>query len=316
MRDSKSIVAWAPASVGNAIVGFDIMGFAVECLGDRVQATKIDPKSDARFPQVVIEAIEGVDGALLPTKAHLNSAGAAALKLLEDQRADFGLRLTIQKGIPLASGLGGSGASAVAGAMVANAFLKVPLCKEEVVPYALFGESVACGSAHGDNVVPSLLGGLRLIHPKGKNFELPLPEDLWTVLVHPKIKVETRVARQILQPHLSLSQYVAQTGHLAASLYALFKKDKALLKEFMKDELIEPQRAHLIDGFAEVQGRALDAGAICCSISGSGPTLFAWTDLPQSAEEIQRAMMTAFKDRQVDCRGWISKISGEGARIL
>ncbi|HEX6886432.1 MAG TPA: homoserine kinase, partial [Planctomycetota bacterium] len=249
-----------------------MLGFAVEALGDRVTATR------TAEPGVRIAAVRGVAGEL-PREPGRNTAGRACEALLARAAAGFGVALELDKGIPLASGLGGSAASAVAAVVATNALLERPLPLAELLEPALAGEAVATGGGRAfDNVAPSLLGGLVLTvgSAEPRPTRLPVPPGVVAVLVHPRIAVVTAQARAILRREVPLADHVAQCANLAGFVTACHSGDLALLAASFRDVVIEPQRAGLVPGFAAAQAAALAAGALGCSISGAGPTTFAW----------------------------------------
>jgi len=300
--------AFAPASVGNAAVGFDLLGFAVEGPGDTVHASRCEPHG------VLIDDIRGTV-TNLPRDPEKNTAGQAVLALLAGQQADFGVRLEIEKGIPLGSGLGGSAASATAALVAVNALLDQPLSRRELYPYALAGEAVASGSAHGDNVGPQLLGGLVLASP-AQLFSLPLPEGLIAVVVHPDHIVETRAAREVLQTGFRIEEIVAQQTRLGLFLAGCYQNDLDLIRAGLADGLIEPRRAGLIPGFFDVKQAALDHGALGASISGAGPSVFGWFVERQAAEQAGRDMVCAFNQHGLAAKALVSELDAPGARLL
>lgn len=302
--------AFAPATVGNVGVGFDILGHAFGVIGDRVRAER------AANPGVRIRAITGVAGPL-PLEPDRNTAGQAVLSLVRATEPPFGIELTIEKGIPLGSGLGGSAASAVAAVVAANALLDEPLPATGLLTHAIAGEAVASGSRHADNIAPALFGGLVLTvgidHPRVK--QIPVPPTVRCVLLRPHMFLATQQARGILTRLVDLSDVVWQTANLAGFLAGCYTNDLALIREAFEDVMIEPQRAKLIPGFPAAKRAALAAGALGCSISGAGPAVFAWSEESQ-AEAVREAMRAAFRAEGVDCDHWIAPIGGDGARIV
>jgi homoserine kinase len=307
---SQSSVAFAPATVGNVGIGFDILGHTFPAIGDRVRATR------TAQPGVRIVAITGVAGEL-PVEAASNTAGMAVLSLAESLALPFGIELAIEKGIPLGSGLGGSAASAVAAVVAVNELLDQPLSRLELLKHAIEGEAVASGSRHADNIAPSLFGGLVLTvgidMPRIK--QIPVPAGIRCVLVHPQLYLSTREARLILNPTVKLSDVVWQTANLAGFLAGCYTNDLALIRDAFEDVLIEPQRAHLIPGFADVRRSAMEEGALGCSISGAGPSVFAWSEESLS-QPICRAMVRAFARHDLDCDQWTAEIGNIGAHVL
>ena len=302
--------AFAPASVGNVAVGFDILGHTVAALGDWVTVTRREA------PGVAIRSITGTVTDL-PLDAEKNTAGMAALALQRELELPFGFDLEVVKGIPLGSGLGGSAASAVAAVVAAAALVDRPLDRTQLLKFAMQGEAVASGSVHVDNIAPSLFGGLVLTvgvdNPHVK--QIPVPESVRCVLVHPHMVLATREARAILGKTITLSDSIWQQANLAGFLAGCFTSDLPLIRESLLDVIIEPQRQVLIPGFRAVKQAALDAHALGCSISGAGPTVFAWAE-EQDAERVREGMVAAFEALDLDTDSWVSTIDRQGARVV
>ncbi len=306
----REVTVFAPATVANVAVGFDILGFAVEGLGDTVTLTRVDT------PGVRVIAIEPSLG--IPIEPASNTATAGLLQLISDHGIQSGFEISIQKGIPLSSGMGGSAASAVAGLVALNTFLELPLSSMELLHYCVVGESVASGARHADNVAPGLLGGFQLVRSIDPIdvIPIPVPKNLYCALVHPGLKIETKTARGILQRTVSLKDYVLSTAELAALISACHRSDMALIGRSLKDHVIEPQRAAMITGFYGVKEAAMSAGALGCSISGAGPTVFAWTDGEAAAQKASAAMSEAFTKAGVRSQGMVSKVGVPGAKVV
>jgi len=302
--------AFAPASVGNVAIGFDILGFAVDCLGDRVSVAR------RAEPGVSIGAIRGIPEAL-PLEPERNTAGRALIAMQSALALPFGFHMEIDKGIPLGSGLGGSAASAVGAVVAANALLPVPCSRLELLKFAMQGEAVASGSLHVDNIAPSLFGGLVLTvgidHPRVK--AIPVPAQVRAVIVHPHMFVSTKQARAILRRSVDLSDFVWQTANLAGFISGCYTEDLEMIRASLEDVVIEPQRQALIPGFADVRRAALERGALGCSISGAGPAVFAWA-LVAEAPAVLDAMRAEFSRHGVGIDHWIVEISSAGARIV
>lgn len=300
-------VAFAPASVGNCAVGFDLIGHALEGPGDRVVATRIIERG------VRVDAIRGLP-IELPRDVEKNTAARAVVSLLKSVDADFGIALEIEKGIALGSGMGGSAASAVAALVAANALLDAPLPLDALYPHALEGEFAASGGRHGDNVAPSLLGGL-VIAAQDRLVRLPVPRDVHALLVHPDLIVETRVARERLRAPFAIGDFVPQSEALALFLAGLYTNDATLIRAGLKDLLVEPRRADLIPGFAAVKQAMLDHDAFGASISGAGPSVFGWFASRAAAEAAQSDAVRGFVDAGLAARAYVSPVAATGARI-
>jgi homoserine kinase len=302
--------AFAPASVGNVAIGFDILGFAVDALGDRVTVSRRER------PGVEITRVHGIAGEL-PRDPKRNTAGQALLALYETIKPPFGFSMEIEKGIPLGSGLGGSAASAVAAVVAGNALLSEPRSKLELLKFAMQGEAVASGSLHVDNISPSLFGGLVLTvgidHPRVK--QIPVPPEVRAVMMHPHMFLSTKQARAILKRTVDLSDFVWQTANLAGFISGCYTNDLDMIRASLEDVVIEPQRQALIPGFQEVRRAAMEAGALGCSISGAGPTTFAWVHASK-ATAVRDAMRTEFERKAIQLDEWIVEIESAGARVI
>ena len=306
----NDVTAFAPATVANVGIGFDILGHTVEAIGDRVRLKRMAE------PGVRIASITGVAGDL-PVIPEQNTAGRAVQALLQALKLDFGVEMHIDKGIPLGSGLGGSAASAVAAVVAANALLQAPVPPLQLLKFAMQGEIVASGSAHIDNIAPCLFGGLTLTvgidNPRVK--QIPVPSQVRCVLVHPHMYLGTREARAILKTDVTRSDYVWQSANLAGFISGCYSNDLDMIRDSFNDVIIEPQRHTMIPGFKDVQRGAMSAGALGCSISGAGPTVFAWAEV-QYAEAVRGAMVAAFLMHQLQADSWISGIENYGARVV
>ncbi|MBL8245089.1 MAG: homoserine kinase [Rhodanobacteraceae bacterium] len=304
----RSATAFSPASVGNVGVGFDLLGHALEGIGDTVTATRIDE------PVVRVTSIRGVVTDL-PFDPEQNTAARAVAAWRAALGLDFGVELAIEKGIPLGSGLGGSAASATAALTAANALLAEPLMPAQLYPFAMEGERAASGSLHGDNVGPQLLGGL-VLATADRVVPIPVPPGLVAVVVHPHFVLETRKAREALRGVYALNEFVAQSEGLALVLAGCFGGDFELIGRGLKDVLVEPRRAALIPGFAEVKAAALAAGALGASISGAGPSVFAWFSDRERAAAAGLAMAEAFAGAGLASDIIVSAVANAGAQVV
>lgn len=307
---NSTAVAYAPATVANLGVGFDIVGLALHEPGDIVRAEWSDE------PGVTVAAISG-DGGKLPRDPAKNTAGVAAASVLRAAGVARGVRLTIEKGLPLASGLGSSAASAVAGALAVNGLLDAPLSKAELLPACLDGEAMASGY-HADNVAPCLFGGILLIYGTRADAitPLPIPRNLWLALVTPAVEVQTAAARAVLPPSVPLKTMVTQTAGVARLIDALHRSDLAALAAAMEsDTVIEPARAHLMPLLAEVRAAAKTAGALSLVISGAGPSLCAVCDAEATAERVAGAMAAVYNGARIPCQSRWAQVSADGAYV-
>ena len=300
--------AFAPGSVGNVGVGFDILGHGIAGVGDTVTVRRIDA------PTVRITAIRGAVTDL-PLQAERNTAGGALIALRDALALPFGFEIEIDKGIPLGSGLGGSAASCVAALVAANALLDVPLDAEALYPHALAGEAIASGGKHGDNVGPMLLGGLVLATAE-RLTRVNVPAAWHAAVVHPHTVLETRRAREALAGSYALGEFVAQSANLAQVLLGCERGDAALVRAGLADVLVEPRRAPLIGGFDAVKRAALDAGAMGASISGAGPSVFAWCEDVATAHRASAVMAAAFAEAGFGSDVFVTPIASPAAQVL
>lgn len=302
-------MASAPASIGNVGVGFDILGQAFDAARDTVTAYK-EPRAGVRLGEVT-----GLVDAL-PDTPEDNTALAAAKAVLEAAKVSFGVRLSIDKGVPLAAGMGGSAASAVAAAEAVNALLPEPFEDEALLPFALEGERVASDPPPWDNVIASLMGGLVLAarEEPGSIRRLPVPEGIVCVLLHPDVKVETRAARALLKREVPMALAIEHSRRMAAFVAGCATGDLDLVRLGLEDVLVEPQRAHLLPLLPEVRLAAVAAGALGCSFSGSGPSVFAWA-LEDQADAVEAAMAAPFRAAGLAAKAYRAAGHSAGARV-
>jgi len=306
-----SVTAFAPATVSNVACGFDVLGFALDAPGDEVTARLTGTG-------VRIDDILG-DGGRLPRDAAKNTAGVAALALLTTLGERRGVALTIRKGLPLSSGLGGSAASAAAAVVAVDAILGSRVSIETLIACAIEGERLGAGSAHADNIAPSLCGGLVLVRcPNPPDVvRLPVPAGLTAVVVHPDLEIETARARALIGDTVRLADAVRQWANLGALVDGLHRGDFALISRSLEDTIAEPRRASLVPGLAAIKRAALDAGALGCSLSGSGPAIFALCATREAAPRVADAMTLAVRaEIGGDVQTYMSPIASLGARVL
>jgi homoserine kinase len=304
----SSARAFAPASVGNIGVGFDILGHTIDGPGDRATVRRIEERT------VRISAIRGatVD---LPFEPERNTAGAALIALRGALALPFGFEIELDKGIAFGSGMGGSAASCVAALIAANALLDTPLSREALYPFALQGEAVASGGLHGDNVGAMLLGGI-VLATRDRLVRVPAPDAWRCAIAHPRFSVETKKAREALRGTYALSEFVAQSANLALVLSGCYAGDASLVRAGLSDVLVEPRRAALIPGFAAVKQAALDHGALGASISGAGPSVFAWFESARQAQAAAPSMRDGFTSAGIDSESFVSPVNGPAASVI
>jgi homoserine kinase len=308
---NKELRVYAPATVANVACGFDIFGFALKAPGDEI-VVRFKPS-----PGVTITKITG-DNGVLPVDPEKNTAGVSVLKLLEFLGTNQGIEIELHKKMPLGSGLGSSAASAAGSVFAVNALLGSPLSANKLIPFAMEAERIACGSAHADNVAPALLGGFVLIRSYDPLdiIEIPLKQDFYCCVLHPKIEIRTEMARKILKKEVTLEQLVIQSGNAAGLIAGFYQNDISLISRCLKDVIVEPTRATLIPGFYEIKSAAMQKRALGCSISGSGPSIFALTQNKSQAEIVGLAMMNACHAKGLECDIYLSSINQQGPTII
>jgi homoserine kinase len=307
-----SVTVFAPATVSNVACGFDVLGFALGSPGDEVTAAFVDGP-----PSVRIDDIIG-DGGRLPRDAAKNTAGIAARTLLATLGERRSVALTIRKGLPLSSGLGGSAASAVAAVVAVDALLAARTPLDALLTCAFEGERLGAGSAHGDNIAPCLYGGFVLVRCANPPdiVQLPVPDGLVAVVVHPDLEIETARARALLGDSVPLADAIQQWANLGAFVDALHRADFDLLARSLEDRIAEPRRAPLVPGLAIIKEAAAAAGALGCSLSGSGPSLFALCRGDDVAGRVAEAMAAAVvRTIGGTPKTYVSRIVAEGARV-
>lgn len=305
------VKAIAPATVANVSCGFDIFGFAVESPSDEVIMNFSDK------PGVVIREITG-DNGKLPLDASLNTAGVAVKAFLKETGRDAGVEIILNKRLPLGSGMGSSAASSVAALVAVNELMGRPCTREQLLPFAMEAERIASGSAHADNVAPSLLGGFILIrgyHPLDVT-HIPTPDDLHCTLVHPHLELRTEDARRVMKATIPMKDAITQWGNIAGLVAGLMKPDYGLIRRSLQDVVAEPVRSVLIPRFHAIKQLAIERGALGAGISGSGPTIFALSTDPTIAASVGTAIQAEFATLQLKSDVFVSKINQNGARIV
>lgn len=315
----------APATIGNIACGFDVFGMAVDGPSDVVVARA------TRAPGVIIERITGDEGRI-PVDPARNSAGAAARAVLglagagataeamasDSRNAATGVAIELHKGIPLAGGMGGSASSAVAGAVAADRVIGAGLSRRQLLQCAVAGELAGSGSPAADNVAPALYGGIVLVLP-GRSLqvvELPVPPELWAVVVRPHLETRTEDARRVLGEHVPLKAAVTQWANTAAFTAGLYACDWNLLSRSIRDVVAEPLRAGRVPGFARAREAALARGALGFSLSGSGPSVFALTRGGETAERVAAGIRWVFGETAaLDCEAWVSPVNRDGVCV-
>ena len=310
MNEAEYIKVFAPATVANVCCGFDVLGFALDQPGDVVWARKSEK------PGVSISAIEGISG--LSIDPEENVIGVVAQKILAELNVPFGVELQLRKGMPVGSGLGSSAASSAAAAYAVNELLGKPFTTQELVVFAMEGERLASGSAHADNVAPSLLGGFVLVRSYEPLDVIPLgvPVELYCTCVHPLVELKTSLARSILKKEIPMQKAIRQWGNLAALMAGLLKGDYSLISRSLHDEIFEPERAFLIPLFKQAKQAANEAGALGAGISGSGPSIFALSSTEEKAQEVKRAIEQVYAASGIQLNTYVTQVPEQGARVI
>lgn len=301
--------AFAPGSVGNVGPGLDILGLALKGRGDVVEVAIKDGRG--------IEVTDAGHPDLPRDPGHNTAALAAAAALKIGGQPDVGLTLTITKGLPLSGGQGGSAASAVAGAVATNALLQLGLSERQLVEAALEAEAHVAGR-HLDNILPSLIGGIVLIRDAATFdwMRIEGPRALKVVLAQPEQRLRTAEGRSVLPAEVSRDLALYQAAQVSAMILAFTSNDLTILRRAVDDRIAEPARAPLLPGFTAAKRAAMDAGALGCSISGSGPTAFAFAGDQADGLEIAAAMKAAYESEGIPCVTRVSEVSPEGARVV
>ena len=304
-----AVKVFAPASVANVAVGYDVLGFAINEPGDDIILRKKGNKP------LHVHSIHGV-GKNIPRAIQKNTAGLAALKVLEALgEQDMPLQMEIYKNMAIGTGLGSSAASAVAGAMAVNELLGKPFEKKDLLPFAVAGEEIADGAWHGDNVAPSLLGGMVLVRDNQTlDFKkIHVPQGLFVSIIYPHVQIFTSDSRAVVSDIVSLKQLVSQTGNMGAFIAGMFTSDFGMIRRSLKDHVIEPQRKHLIPFYEELKDIALQSDALGFNISGAGPTMFALCSNNLIAENICERTKAFLSDKKLESDVFVSSINMEGA---
>lgn len=308
MKDS--IKVFAPATVANVACGFDVMGFALDHPGDTLIVRKnLEEK-------LSIKAIHNAPS--LPLEAKSNVITVAVQALLSHYNSNQGFDFELTKGVKPGSGIGSSAASSAAAVVAVNELLGNPYTRKELVQFAMKGEECASGTAHADNVAPSICGGFVLVRSYAPLdlVKISAPDDLWCTVIHPQIEVKTRDARSVLKSNVSLKKAIQQWGNLGGLVAGLYTKDYQLIGCSLEDVIIEPLRAILIPGYHEVKAKALAAGALGCSISGSGPSIFTLSQGETTAQKVKIEMAKVYQNFGVDFEIHVSKVNDSGVVII
>jgi len=305
------IKVFAPATIANINVGFDVLGLALNNIGDTVLLEKNNTSKNK------IIAINNADN--LPFDVDKNCCSVVINKMQEALNNFVGVNISLTKGFAAGSGLGSSSASSAAAAFAYNELVGKPFTTSELIAFSAEGERVACGSPHVDNVAPALLGGIILSKGrKAKDYiKLPVLKHLFAVTLYPNIKVKTSDSRRILKGEVSVDILSQQVSLMGAFVSSLYQNDYQLFSESLQDLIIEPMRSLLIPKFDKLKQAALNDKALAFGISGSGPSVFAFTKDLESAEKIKKALEDVYKNTSIETKTYINQISQDGgAKII
>ncbi|MCP9292686.1 homoserine kinase [Gracilimonas sediminicola] len=307
-----SIKVFAPATVANVACGFDVMGFALQHIGDELIINKTDQ------PGLNISEIHGSDSLSKNSEENVVTVSAQALLDALEEKPSFGFEFELTKKVKPGSGLGSSASSSAAAVFGINELLGNPFTKKELVPFAMEGERLASGIPHADNVAPSLLGGFVLIRSYSPLdvVELQYPEDLVATVVHPQIEIKTADAKKMLRKQIELKDAITQWGNIGGLVSGLARADYELISRSLHDVIAEPIRGMLIPSFKEAKEEAINAGALGCSISGSGPSVFSLSRGERTARKVATKFETLFKSIGLESYVHVSPINTKGSEVL
>lgn len=305
----NEIKIFCPATIANISCGFDVLGVALHSVGDEMVVRKTSKKG------LTITKLEGQD---LPMATLENVAGVAGLALMEKSDYEGGFEVEIYKKIKAGSGIGSSAASSTGAVWAMNELLGKPFSSLELVKFAMEGERLASGVAHADNVAPALFGGFTLV----RSYEpldvvpIPSPGELYATVIHPQIEVKTSDSRKILKTNITLADGIKQWGNVGGLIAGLFTEDYDLIGRSLVDHIVEPIRSILIPGFNKVKSAAIGSGALGCGISGSGPSIFAFSKGEERAQKVGKAMKEVYQNIGIDYDVHVSKINKDGLRTI
>ena len=305
----KSIRVFCPGTIANVSCGFDVLGFCLEAIGDEMVIRKTANKG------VKITKIEGYD---LPFEVKKNVAGVSALALYEAANPDFGFEIEIYKKIKPGSGVGSSSASAAGSVYGMNVLLGSPYTPLELTSFAIKGEALASKSEHADNIAPALYGGFTLVKSLEplEILQIPTPDDLFAVVIHPQIEIKTADARKILPKDISLKNAIIQWSNVGSLIHGLHSNNYELISRSLEDVIVEPFRSQLIPGFGTIKKAALEHGALGTGISGSGPSVFSLCKSQTTAIKVEKAIRKAYSKYTIPFEIYVSKINMDGIKKL
>lgn len=309
MMKNEELKIFAPATIANISCGFDVLGLALDNVGDEMIIRKVAKKG------ITITKISGQN---LPLETHKNVAGVAALALLAETESEFGFEIEIDKRIKPGSGIGSSAASSAGAVWAINKLLGNPFNSTDLVRFAMEGERLATGVPHADNVAPALFGGFTLVRSYNPLdiISINTPSELYATVIHPQIEVKTSDAREILKTSIPLKDAIKQWGNVGGLISGLYTEDYDLIGRSLEDYIIEPIRSILIPAFDAVKQQSINAGALGCGISGSGPSIFALSKGEETAIKVAEAMKNVYEKVGIEYDIHVSKINKQGIKEL
>jgi homoserine kinase len=304
----KTITVHSPATVANIVCGFDILGMALANPYDKLEMRMTDE------PGI---RIVNKDAYNLPVEPEKNVFGGALMAMLKEIDEPVGFEIESTKLIMPGSGIGSSAASAAAAVVGANHLLNNRFSKTDLVRFATYGEQVASGARHADNIAPCIYGGITLIRSNDPIDIIPLQSPpLYVTVIHPQIEVKTSDARQILKKQILLKDAITQWANIAGLVTGFIHGDYDLISRSLHDVLIEPVRSILIPGFHEMKSKSMEAGALGGGISGSGPSVFMLSKNLATAQLVETAMRETYNKIGVEFHVYVTTVSAEGAKVV
>jgi homoserine kinase len=304
----KEVTVFAPATVANVVCGFDIMGFALNEPCDKM-LIRITSESGIK--------IINKDDYNLPTEPEKNVIGGALLAMMKEMGEEIGFEIESTKIIKPGSGIGSSAASAAAVVVGVNHLIGNRFSKMDLVRFATYGEEIASGARHADNIAPCIYGGVTVIRSNNPLdiISINFP-PLFVTIVHPQIEVKTSDARSILKKQLLLKDAIVQWGNIAALVAGFMQGDYDLIGRSLQDVIVEPVRSILIPGFEEVKSRSKEAGALGGGISGSGPSIFMLSKRETEASNVEKAIQQVYQRIGIDFHTYVTTINTGGVKVL
>ena len=305
----KRIKVFSPASVSNVCCGFDVLGFSISGIGDQLII------SESKSSKVNIKKVNGYN---VPYERDLNTASVAGQSLIDHLKVTQGFDIEIDKNIKPGSGIGSSASSAVGAVYGINKLLGCPLNKNELVQFAMKGELVSSKSAPADNISSSLFGGLILVNNRENHsvIKLPVPNNLYAVIHHPNIEIKTSYSRVKLPEKVPLNIASEQLAYIAGFIHSLHTSDFELMKISLQDYLVENHRKDSLPYFEEIKKVVMENNAICCSISGSGPSIFCLVNGFHLASKVKVMVDSIFINKKIQFNSYVTSLKSKGVHEI